>query len=69
MKMELLRVRFDEQVRNEKRKSAGTAVQSLAARQLKAWRDVVTPIGMWPEAVTSRPSSPRTSGGFTWARA
>lgn len=43
MKMELLRVRFDEQVRNEKRKSAGTAVQSLAARQLKAWRDVVTP--------------------------
>src|SRR3989475_4471084 len=30
MKMELLRLRFDEQVRSEKRKSAGTAVESAA---------------------------------------
>ena len=43
MKMELLRLRFDEQVRGEKRKSAGTAIESAAADQLKPWRDVVTP--------------------------
>ena len=43
MKMELLRLRFDEQVRGEKRKSAGTAIESTATTNLKAWRDVVTP--------------------------
>src|SRR5207237_5010167 len=43
MKMELLRLRFDEQVRSEKRKSAGTAIESTAASNLKPWRDVVTP--------------------------
>jgi predicted AAA+ superfamily ATPase len=43
MKMELLRLRFDEQVRNEKRKSAGTAIESAAAGNLKPWREVVTP--------------------------
>ena len=43
MKMELLRVRFDEQVRGEKRKSAGTAIESAAASNLKPWREVVTP--------------------------
>lgn len=43
MKMELLRVRYQEQVRNEKRKLAGTAVQGLVTGNLKAWRDVVTP--------------------------
>lgn len=43
MKMELLRLRFDEQVRFEKRKSAGTAVESAAASNLKPWREVVTP--------------------------
>jgi predicted AAA+ superfamily ATPase len=42
-KMELLRLRFDEQVRNEKRKSAGTAIESAAAANLKPWREVVTP--------------------------
>src|SRR5882672_9962320 len=42
-KMELLRLRFDEQVRNEKRKSAGTAIESAAAGNLKPWREVVTP--------------------------
>src|SRR5580704_240244 len=43
MKMELLRLRFDEQVRTEKRKSAGTAIESPAAGNLKPWREVVTP--------------------------
>src|SRR5216683_4992360 len=35
MKMELLRLRFDEQVRSEKRKSAGTAIESATAANLK----------------------------------
>jgi predicted AAA+ superfamily ATPase len=43
MKMELLRLRFDEQVRGEKRKSAGTAIESAATGSLKPWREVVTP--------------------------
>src|SRR5229473_5776974 len=43
VKMELLRLRFDEQVRGEKRKSAGTAIESAAAANLKPWREVVTP--------------------------
>jgi predicted AAA+ superfamily ATPase len=43
MKMELLRLRFDEQVRAEQRKSAGTAIESAAASNLKSWREVVTP--------------------------
>ncbi|OGQ97428.1 MAG: AAA+ family ATPase [Deltaproteobacteria bacterium RIFOXYD12_FULL_57_12] len=43
MKTELLRLRFDEQVRGEKRKSAGTAIESGAGNILKPWREVVTP--------------------------
>ena len=43
MKQELLRVRFDEQVRTEKRKSSGTAIESQATGNLKPWREVVTP--------------------------
>ena len=43
MKMELLRVRFDEQVRSEKRKTAGAAIESQSAGALKPWREVVTP--------------------------
>jgi predicted AAA+ superfamily ATPase len=43
MKMELLRVRFDEQVRGEKRKSAGAAIESAVTGALKPWREVVTP--------------------------
>ena len=43
MKTELLRLRFDEQVRGEKRKSAGTAIESQGAGNLKPWREVVTP--------------------------
>ncbi|MEZ5293424.1 MAG: Swt1 family HEPN domain-containing protein [Vicinamibacterales bacterium] len=43
MKTELLRLRFDEQVRGEKRKSAGTAIESAGVSGLKPWREVVTP--------------------------
>ena len=43
MKMELLRVRFDEQARGEKRKSAGTAIESGVTGSLKPWREVVMP--------------------------
>jgi hypothetical protein len=43
VKTELLRLRFDEQVRGEKRKSAGTAIESAATGSLKPWREVVTP--------------------------
>ena len=43
MKLELRRLIYDEQLRGEKRKSAGTAIKSAADSQLKSWRDVVTP--------------------------
>ena len=42
-KMELLRVRFEEQTRGERRKKAGTAIESAAAASLKPWREIVTP--------------------------
>jgi predicted AAA+ superfamily ATPase len=45
IKTELLRLRFDEQVRGEKRKTAGTAIEGAAASGLKPWREVVTPHG------------------------
>ncbi len=43
LKMELLRVRFDEQARGERRKQGGSAIESAAAAHLKPWREVVTP--------------------------
>ncbi len=43
LKLELLRLRFDEQVRSEKRKSAGTAIESVVTGNLKPWREVVMP--------------------------
>ena len=43
MKNELLRVRFEEQLRTEKRKSAGTAIEGQVTGNLKPWREVVTP--------------------------
>lgn len=43
MKMELLRVRFEEQVRAEQRRSTGTVIQSAATANVKPWREVVTP--------------------------
>jgi predicted AAA+ superfamily ATPase len=42
MKMELLRLRFDEQVRNEKKKARNT-VESTVTGTLKPWREVVSP--------------------------
>ena len=43
IKMELLRVRFDEQSRGERRRQASLAIESAAAASLKPWREVVTP--------------------------
>ena len=43
LKMELLRVRFDEQARGERRKQAGLAIESAGAGSLKPWREIVTP--------------------------
>src|SRR5207237_4452277 len=37
------RVRFDEQARGEKRKTASTLVEGQAAKTFKPWREVVTP--------------------------
>jgi len=42
-KMELLRVRFDEQARGEKRKSSSIAIESGVTGSLKPWREVVMP--------------------------
>ncbi|WP_367343660.1 Swt1 family HEPN domain-containing protein [Methanomethylovorans sp.] len=41
-KMELRRIIFDEQVRNERRKTANTIIESSTGN-LKAWRDIVVP--------------------------
>ncbi|MBZ0154723.1 MAG: DUF499 domain-containing protein [Alphaproteobacteria bacterium] len=43
MKRELLRVKYDEEVRTEKRKAAGTAIESQVTGSLKPWREVMTP--------------------------
>lgn len=42
-KMELRRTVFDEQMRTEKRRSAGTAIESQVTGSLKPWREVVNP--------------------------
>jgi len=43
IKMKLLRVRFDEQSRGERRRRSGTTIDSPTATSLKPWREVVTP--------------------------
>jgi predicted AAA+ superfamily ATPase len=43
MKTELLRVRFDEQARGERRKASSTTIESQIAVGLKPWREVVSP--------------------------
>jgi predicted AAA+ superfamily ATPase len=43
MRMELLRLRFDEQVRGEKRRAGGSLVEATAAGTLKPWREIVSP--------------------------
>ena len=45
MKRELRRLVFDEQVRSEKRKTAGPLVNAVSADALKPWREVATPHG------------------------
>ena len=43
MKLELLRLRFDEQVRSEKRKDTSSTIESGVTGTLKPWREIVTP--------------------------
>ena len=43
IKMKLLRVKFDEQIRNEKRRSTGTAIDIQTTSSLKPWREVISP--------------------------
>ena len=43
MKTELLRVRFNEQARTQRRRAASTGVESQTAGGLRPWREVVTP--------------------------
>ncbi|HEY6539756.1 MAG TPA: Swt1 family HEPN domain-containing protein, partial [Ktedonobacteraceae bacterium] len=43
MKQELLRLRYDEQVRNETRKGAVAPIEGKPALGLRPWREVVTP--------------------------
>jgi len=43
MKMELLRLRFEEQVRGERRKAGGSLIEAAASGALKPWREVVSP--------------------------
>ncbi len=42
-KQEILRVRFDEQARQEKRRSATASVEGQPAGGLRPWREIVTP--------------------------
>ena len=42
-KMELRRLVFDEQVRSERRRTSGGAIESQTALALTPWRDIVTP--------------------------
>ena len=43
LRMELLRTRFDEQTRGERRKQTGLALETGAAGNMKPWREVITP--------------------------
>ena len=69
IKMELLRVRFDEQSRGERRRQAGLAIESAASASLKPWREIVTPTRTWRAADTSKPNSRPISGRCIWAKA
>ena len=43
MKSEILRVKFDEQLRTQKRKESSIAVEGKPATGLRPWREIVTP--------------------------
>jgi predicted AAA+ superfamily ATPase len=42
-KAELLRIKFDEQARHERRKAAATVLEGQSVAGLRSWREVVTP--------------------------
>jgi hypothetical protein len=43
MKAEILRVKFDEQLRSQKRKESSIAIEGKPASGLRPWREIVTP--------------------------
>jgi len=43
MKAEILRVKFDEQLRSQKRKESSIAVEGKPASGLRPWREIITP--------------------------
>ncbi|MFZ5368424.1 MAG: Swt1 family HEPN domain-containing protein [Spirochaetota bacterium] len=43
MKNDLLRLRYEEQIRNEKRKTLSSTIESAVSTALKPWREVITP--------------------------
>lgn len=51
LKQELLRLRFDEQVRGEKRKAGGSLIEAASTGVLSPWREVVAP---HPDVATGR---------------
>src|SRR2546425_3175553 len=63
MKMELRRTIFDELARSEKRKSAGTAIESQGMNGLKPWREGVSP----HKDVGNGRLPPAECGGRPWA--
>ena len=65
----LRRTVFDEQVRTEKRQTAGTPIESTAAGHLKPWREVVTPHQDVASGRYQQANSLPTSGRCIWAKA
>jgi len=43
MKAEILRLKFDEQLRTQKRKESSVAVEGRPATGLRPWREIITP--------------------------
>jgi predicted AAA+ superfamily ATPase len=43
LRMELLRLRFEEQARTERRRSSATTIEGAVAGHLRPWREVITP--------------------------
>ncbi len=68
IKIELLRVRFDEQARNEKRKAAGTAIESQATGTIKPGARSSALTTTWRADAINRPSLLPTFGGPCWRR-
>jgi hypothetical protein len=68
MKMELLRLRFDEQARRSDAKVPAHAIESAASAILKPWREVITPHHDVASGNYQQPSSPPIYGRSTWAK-